>query len=300
MTQILIDHMRPFDTVCDYYLKKELRFLPLVLSPETPGDGHDNTIETNTTVLADEFIAHRLGMVPIDSREVEKLRYTRDCTCSQYCPECSVELTLHVKCTEDRTKEVTSRDLVSSNPSFIPVLQDKNDSGILLVKLRKGHELKLKCIAKKVKSTSRKQGQKKGENQVDVQRFETCLQGVAKEHAKWSPVSGVAFEYDPYNKLRHTQYWYEESEEEWPLSKNAQHEPPPDPNAPFDYNAKPDRFYFETEVLKAGDQTVGSLAPEEVVTMAMKTLVDKLAYVQMQIQEEVETKEQDSAGNWNF
>ncbi|ORE07067.1 RNA polymerase Rpb3/Rpb11 dimerization domain-containing protein [Rhizopus microsporus var. microsporus] len=145
-------------------------------------------IETNTTVLADEFIAHRLGMVPIDSRDVDKLRYTRDCTCSQYCPECSVELTLHVKCTDDRTKDVTTRDLISTNPSFTPVLQDKDDSGVLLVKLRKGHELKLKCIAKK---------------------------GVAKEHAKWSPVSGVAFEYDPYNKLRHTTYWFEETEEEW-------------------------------------------------------------------------------------
>lgn len=33
--------------------------------------------ETNTTVLADEFLSHRLGMVPIDSRDVEKLRYTR-------------------------------------------------------------------------------------------------------------------------------------------------------------------------------------------------------------------------------
>lgn len=29
-------------------------------------------------------------------------------------------------------------------------LLDKDDSGVLLVKLRKGHELKLKCIAKKV------------------------------------------------------------------------------------------------------------------------------------------------------
>ncbi|KAG2226328.1 hypothetical protein INT45_006000 [Circinella minor] len=223
-------------------------------------------IETNSTVLADEFIAHRLGMVPIDSRDVEKLRYTRDCTCSQYCPECSVELTMHVKCTDDRTKTVTSRDLISSNLTFAPVLQDKNDAGVMLVKLRKGHELKLKCIAKK---------------------------GVAKEHAKWSPVSGVAFEYDPHNKLRHTQYWFEEDESEWPPSKNAQYEPAPAKDAPFDYNAKPDKFYFEAE-------TVGSLAPEEVVTMALKTLVDKLAYVQMQIQEEVETKEQDNMNAWNF
>jgi hypothetical protein len=63
-------------------------------------------------------------------------------------------------------------------------------------------------------------------------------------------------------------------------------------NLAFDYNAKPDKFYFEAE-------TVGSLAPEEVVTMAMKTLVDKLAYVQMQIQEEVDTKEQDNANAWS-
>ncbi|CDH51848.1 rna polymerase rpb3 rpb11 dimerization domain-containing protein [Lichtheimia corymbifera JMRC:FSU:9682] len=222
--------------------------------------------ETNTTVLADEFLSHRLGMVPIDSRDVEKLRYTRDCTCSQYCPECSVELTMHVKCTDDRTKYVTSRDLISSNPSFVPVIQDKDDPGVLLAKLRKGHELKLKCIAKK---------------------------GVAKEHAKWSPVCGVAFEYDPYNKLRHTQYWFEESEKEWPLSHNAKYEDPPDPEAPFDYNAKPDRFYFEAE-------TVGSLSPDEVVTMALKTLVDKLAYIQMQIQEEVDTKDQDNVNAWNF
>lgn len=77
-----------------------------------------------------------------------------------------------------------------------------------------------------------------------------------------------------------------------PLSKNAQYETPPDKDAPFDYNAKPDKFYFETE-------TVGSLAPEEVVSMAMTILSAKLANVQMQIQEEVNAKEQDTSNAWS-
>lgn len=52
----------------------------------------------------------------------------------------------------------------------------------------------------------------------------TTLQGRALEHAKWSPVSAVGFEYDPYNKLRHTDLWFEVGTnpvDEWPLSGNA-------------------------------------------------------------------------------
>jgi DNA-directed RNA polymerase alpha subunit len=86
-----------------------------------------------------------------------------------------------------------------------------------------------------------------------------ALQGIAKEHAKWSPCSAVSFEYDPHNRLRHTTYWYESDiKKEWPLSANAEEEEAPRDDEPFDYNAKPQKFYFEVE-------TDGSLGPQEVV-----------------------------------
>jgi DNA-directed RNA polymerase II subunit RPB3 len=69
----------------------------------------------------------------------------------------------------------------------------------------------------------------------------------------------VAFEYDPYNKLRHTTYWYEtDVRAEWPLSENAKEEEPPRDGEPFDYNANARKFYMEVE-------TDGSLGPQEVI-----------------------------------
>ena len=53
-------------------------------------------IYNNTTVLADEFLAHRLGLIPLKSIEASNLKYTRDCDCLNYCKKCSVELDLNV------------------------------------------------------------------------------------------------------------------------------------------------------------------------------------------------------------
>jgi len=121
---------------------------------------------------------------------------------------------------------------------------DPNVPPVLVCKIRKGQELKVKCIAKK---------------------------GISKEHAKWSPCSAVSFEYDPYNKLRHTSHWFETDERaEWPLSDNAKDEDPPRDDEVFDFNAKPRKFYIEVE-------TDGSLGPQEVVMRGLAELQTKLA-----------------------
>ncbi|KJA19909.1 hypothetical protein HYPSUDRAFT_189383 [Hypholoma sublateritium FD-334 SS-4] len=209
-------------------------------------------IETNTTVLPDEFIAHRLGMIPLVSANCdEAIRYTRDCICLAGCSFCSMMLELKVACDDDNTMEVTSAHLevvpfpeeegsqdpgeeLSKRGEWFGHPVGKNDPNVppvLITKIRKGQELKIRCIAKKA----------------------------AKEHAKFSPCSAISFEYDPYNKLRHTTWWYETNvEDEWPLSENAKEEEAPRDDEPFDFNAKPNKFYFEVE-------TDGSLGPQEVV-----------------------------------
>jgi len=223
--------------------------------------------ETNTTVLPDEFIAHRLGMIPLVSTNCdEAIRYSRDCTCLESCQNCSIELVLNVACNENRTMDVTSdhldvvgrggygwREEVDDGEEIArrsetfghPV--GKNDPSvqpILICKIRKGQELRVRCIAKK---------------------------GIAKEHAKWSPCSAVSFEYDPHNRLRHTTYWHEtDIKKEWPLSANSAEEEAPRDDEPFDYTAKPQRFYFEVE-------TDGSLGPQEVVMKGLTELQTKLA-----------------------
>ncbi|KAI0181490.1 insert subdomain of RNA polymerase alpha subunit [Hypoxylon sp. FL1284] len=206
-------------------------------------------IEANTSVLADEFISHRLGLIPLDSREIDQLNYSRDCDCDDHCGRCSVTLTLHAKCTSDEVMKVYARDLIVGYDrpnSHIgnPVITDPDRLGSLICKLRKDQEIKLTCIAKK---------------------------GIAKEHAKWSPTAAIGFEYDPHNKLHHLDLWYEQDpEKEWPKSKYAELEEPPTEGQVFDYDAVPSKFYFDVE-------GVGSIESDAIVLEGVKELQKKLA-----------------------
>ena len=152
----------------------------------------------NTSVIPDEFLAHRLGLIPLNSKEADQLLYTRDCECDGYCDLCSIVFDLQAKCTADEVMIVFADSLVKESQGRSPdlgkpIISDVDATargrGPVIAKLRKGQELHLKCIAKK---------------------------GIAKEHAKWAPTAAVGFEYDPHNKLHHLDLWYEtDAAEEW-------------------------------------------------------------------------------------
>lgn len=140
-------------------------------------------VEHNSTVLHDEFLAHRLGFIPLrhDAQEKIDIMYARDCDCETgNCPHCSVELNLDVDLKDNDPRpqiNITSRDLVSSNPHVQPVHfssdaeeKESMDEGIRIATIRTGQRLKVKCLARL---------------------------GIGKMHAKHNPTCTVCMQQEP-------------------------------------------------------------------------------------------------------
>jgi len=140
----------------------------------------------NTTVLHDDFLAHRLGLIPLTSEHagfnvqgnendlggsaLADFQYNRDCSCNAFCPRCTVDFDLNIKCTTDDTLYVTTKYLKSAYEQRCKVAVGGDGDDILIVKMRKGQSLRLKASAQK---------------------------GIGKEHAKWGPCCTAVFAYEP-------------------------------------------------------------------------------------------------------
>jgi DNA-directed RNA polymerase subunit D len=119
----------------------------------------------NSSVLQDETIAHRLGLVPLKT-DLKSYNLPEACSCkSEFgCNLCRVTLTLDAE-TKEGTKPVYSGELVSENPEIVPV-----SGTIPILKLAKEQRVKLEAYARL---------------------------GKGKTHAKWQPVSMCAYKYHP-------------------------------------------------------------------------------------------------------
>lgn len=140
-------------------------------------------IVQNSSVLNDEFIAHRLGLIPILSGRAGEMKSPFESEGDADFTE--VTFNLDMKCTDDSTMIVGSADLMPdlNYPDIVPVELSHqqlgaaaDNKGITIVKLRKNQELTLRAIARK---------------------------GIGKDHAKWQPVATVAFQYMPDIRINH-------------------------------------------------------------------------------------------------
>lgn len=117
----------------------------------------DVVIQQNSSVLYDEILAHRLGLIPL-STDLKGYVLPQDCSCKTDlgCSKCRVLLVLNAVAT-DEVKTIYSGDLRSEDDSVKPYVDN-----IPIVKLAPDHEIKLEAYAKL---------------------------GKGRDHAKWQPVS---------------------------------------------------------------------------------------------------------------
>ena len=117
----------------------------------------------NSSVVADEVMAHRIGLIPLKT-DLDSYVLPENCECESElgCGLCRVVLTLDVE-TEDEIRTVTSGDLVSEDPRVIPVSPD-----IPITKLAPGQAVRLEAYARL---------------------------GTGKTHAKWQPVSEAVYQH---------------------------------------------------------------------------------------------------------
>jgi DNA-directed RNA polymerase subunit D len=123
----------------------------------------------NSSLLHDEILAHRIGLIPIKT-DLDTYNLPEECDCKSDlgCNLCRAALTMEVEAL-DGTKTIYSGDLKPENPDIAPA-----SDRIPLVKLASGQKIKLEAYARL---------------------------GKGKAHAKWQPVSMCVYRYLPRIKV---------------------------------------------------------------------------------------------------
>jgi len=139
----------------------------------------DVEFRTNSSVLYDEVVALRLGLISLKS-DLKSYNETDKCTCEgEGCAKCSVDITLSVK----GPATVYASDLKSKDPAVVPVYPETP-----IAMLLKGQEMELTAKA---------------------------IVGTGKNHAKWVPAF-VFHQYEPIIKVNNNSSQLKEFKSKYP------------------------------------------------------------------------------------
>mmetsp|Transcript_32269 Transcript_32269/g.51680 ORF Transcript_32269/g.51680 Transcript_32269/m.51680 type:complete len:319 (-) Transcript_32269:138-1094(-) len=242
----------------------------------------------NSSCLCDEFIAHRLGLIPLLSTKAAEMEFPYDYAGDDD-SKTDVSIDLRVRCTSDQTEDVTSNDLICSDQRVVPINyaptkrvtgdaagdemdEDRDhDNGILIVKLRKNQEVNMRCVARK---------------------------GIGRDHAKWQPVATAVYRFEPEITINEELMNTLTEEEKIAFVESS-------PVPVFRYNEQsrrveidqPESYTYDGECLKKAEEmgkpglveirakldtflftveSTGALKPEEIVINALRVLERKL------------------------
>ncbi len=121
----------------------------------------DVRIYDNTSVLFDEMLAHRLGLIPLRT-DLKVYKPRSECTCEGAgCSACTATYTLSV----EGPKTVSSSDLIPQDPDAAPA-----EEGIPIIELAKDQKVVLEAHA---------------------------VLGTGKEHAKWQATTACGYKNYP-------------------------------------------------------------------------------------------------------
>ena len=164
------DSMRFVVEGIDTSMANTLRRIVLAEVPVMAID--DVVMYENSSVLHDEILTLRLGLVPLKT-DLDAYNLPEKCSCKSElgCHLCRTVLTLDVEAKNEQ-RTIYSGDMVPEDPHIAPV-SDK----IPLVKLATGQKVRLEAYAKL---------------------------GKGMVHAKWQPVSSCIYRYVPIVKIDQT------------------------------------------------------------------------------------------------
>jgi DNA-directed RNA polymerase II subunit RPB3 len=260
----------------------------------------------NSSCLCDEFIAHRLGLIPLLSERASEMEFPYDYAGDDE-SKTDVKIDLRVRCASDQTEDVTSNDLICGDARVVPVnykptprasgedqhvttpsVDGTSDGGILIVKLRKNQQVHLRCVARK---------------------------GIGRDHAKWQPVATATYRFEPEITIDETLMSRLTEEEKMAFAVSS-------PAPVFKYNPStkrveidtPESYAYDGECLKKAEEmgvpglvtivakqdafaftveSTGAVPPEDIVTRALEVLGRKLDVTKSEL--EIVRKEQDAA-----